>query len=117
LSTTVETFRSATIFHVTGEIDMSTVAELEKGLERAIGLSEVPPGIVIVDFRGITFLGAEGLRVVVAAQNKVASTGVSIRVVAPPGGGMIRRLLDLSGVGVLLDLYDSLEAALPPESH
>ena len=116
LTTDVEVVRSARVVHVAGEIDLSTVGELESAIERAeseaVGAG-VP--IVVVDLRGVTFLGADGVRGLVAAHNRIAAEGGSLRIVSPPGGGIIRRLLDLSGVGALLDLFETVDSAVPPD--
>ncbi|HVA72978.1 MAG TPA: STAS domain-containing protein [Acidimicrobiales bacterium] len=118
LTTNVEELRDVSIVHVAGEIDISTVGDLESAIERArahAGPGGAASGVVVIDLRGVTFLGAEGLRSLVSAQNRIAESGGSMRVVAPAGGGIIRRLLDLSGVGALLDLFETIESAVPAD--
>lgn len=116
LTTDIEVARSARVVHVAGEIDMSTVRELESAIERAESEAMAAgSGVVVVDLRGVTFLGADGVRGLVAAHNRMAAEGGSLRIVSPPGGGIIRRLLDLSGVGALLDLFETVDSALPPD--
>jgi anti-sigma B factor antagonist len=116
LTTNVEERAAACVLHVAGEIDLSTIGELEAAIAHAEDLLVAHgrrPGTVVIDLGEVTFLGAEGLRGLVAAENRRAEAGGSLRVVAPGGGNMIRRLLDLSGVGALLDLYETVAEALP----
>lgn len=117
LTTSVEELRATQVVHVAGEVDMSTIDDLESVIGRAEEAAGVHGGgLVVIDLRGVTFLGAEGLRSLVAANNRIAEAGGDMRVVAPPGGGIIRRLLDLSGVGALLNLFETVDSALPPAS-
>lgn len=114
LTTSVEASRAAYIVHVAGEIDISTVGDLETAIERAELESGTHGGTtVVIDLRGVTFLGAEGLRSLVGADHRITEAGGAMRVVAPPQG-IIRRLLDLSGVGALLDLFETIDSAIPP---
>lgn len=122
MTTSVEELNAASIVHVAGEVDISTVGELEAAIDLAESRSLSTGGsdnkdrlgrLIVIDLRGVTFLGAEGLRSLVSAQNRVAGGGGTMRVVAPASGGIIRRLLDLSGVGALLDLFESIESAVP----
>lgn len=114
LTTSVEELPAARVVHVAGEIDMSNVAEFESAIEQAE--SGAPErAVIVIDLRRVTFLGAESLRCLVASHDRIAETGRAMRVVAPPGSGVVRRLLDLSGVGALLDLFETVESALPPD--
>lgn len=114
LTTSVEESRAAYIVHVAGEVDISTIEDLESAIEQAeSGARSQGRGVVIIDLRGVTFLGAEGLRSLVGADHRITEAGGAMRVVAPPQG-IIRRLLDLSGVGALLDLFETVESAMPP---
>lgn len=118
LTTSVEALRSAVVVHVIGEVDISTVGDLELAVreaEQRVG-SGATGAVIVIDLRGVTFLGAEGLRSLVSAQNRLADQGASLRVVAPPEGAMIRRLLDLSGVASLLDLFETIESAVPADN-
>lgn len=114
LTTSVEELDAASVVHIAGEVDVSTIGELEAAIGQAERARPGPFGcVVVIDLRAVTFLGAEGLRSLVAAQNRIAENGGALRVVAPRSGGIIRRLLDLSGVAALLDIYETIEAAIP----
>lgn len=115
LTTSVEELGTARVIRVAGEIDMSNVSELESAIEQAEAGAPVR-AVIVIDLRKVTFLGAESMRCLVSAHDRIAETGRSMRVVAPPGSGAVRRLLDLSGVGALLDLFETVESALPPDN-
>lgn len=117
LTTEVETSEDTSVVHVAGEIDISTVGEFEATIERsetqAASEGHGAP-VIVIDLRGVTFLGAEGLRTLVTSQDRIAAAGGSMRVVVPGEGGIIRRLLELTGVESLLDLFESVESAVAP---
>lgn len=118
LTTRVETLDDTPVVHVAGEIDISTVGDLEATIRRSeTQTTQEGQGnrVIVIDLRGVTFLGAEGLRSLVASQNRIAAAGGTMRVVVPGEGGVIRRLLELSGVESLLDLFESVEAAIAPD--
>lgn len=113
LNTSVEEVGASRVVRVGGEIDMSNVSEFESAIEQAEAAAP-ERAVIVIDLRKVTFLGAESLRCLVAAHDRIAETGRAMRVVAPPGSGAVRRLLDLSGVGALLDLFETVESALAP---
>lgn len=116
LTTDVEAVGAGQVVRVSGEIDMSTIGDFESAIESAQSLAAASgQDIVVVDLQGVDFLGAESLRSLVAAHDRIAEAGGSLRVVAPPGGGIVRRLLDLTGVGALLDLFETVDAAVSPD--
>lgn len=118
LTTRVETLDDTPVVHVAGEIDISTVGDLEATIKRSeTQATQEGQGnpVIVIDLRGVTFLGAEGLRSLVASQNRIAAAGGTMRVVVPGEGGVIRRLLELSGVESLLELFESVEDAISPD--
>lgn len=118
LTTEVETLEDTFVVHVAGEIDISTVGDFEATIRRSEAQATPEAEndtVIVIDLRGVTFLGAEGLRSLVASQNRIVAAGGAMRVVVPGEGGIIRRLLELSGVEPLLELFESVEAAIAPE--
>lgn len=120
LTTQVEMLADTSVVHVAGEIDISTVGDLEATIRRSEAQA-TPEGqhnrVIVIDLRDVTFLGAEGLRSLVTSQNRIAAGGGAMRVVVPGEGGIIRRLLELSGVESLLELFDSVEAAVASDKR
>lgn len=118
LTTELERLEDTLVVHVAGEIDISTVGDLEATMKRS-ETQATPEGqnhpLIVIDLRGVTFIGAEGLRSLVAAQKRIVAAGGVMRVVVPGEGGIIRRLIELSGVESLLELFESVEAAIAGE--
>jgi len=82
-----------------GELDLEEApAALEALLE---GVAAGEEGLV-VDLRGVTFLGSTGVRVLLDAKNTAEAAGRRLRVVS--GAGRARRLIDLLGLSERLDV-------------
>ena len=71
-----------------GELDLATAADLE-----AVLLAQ--SGRVVVDLRGLSFVDASGLRVLLEAEARSRQDGMNLRFVA---GEAVRRLFEHAGV-------------------
>ena len=91
---------------IRGEIDIAAVPELEHALDVAIIEST---GAFVLDLSGVEFLDSTGLRLVLHWRALLAREERSLAIVCPPGP--VRKLFDVAGIGELLFLYDSREAA------
>ena len=80
---------------VSGELDLATAADLEDAVATAAAL----PGVreVLVELSGLRFLDASGIAALNRARNHAARTGVLVR--AEGARGVVRRVLELTGVG------------------
>lgn len=89
-----------------GEIDLATVNKLEDALAASMvnGDSDVA-----VDLTGVTFMDSTGLRALLAANQNLTGSGHRLALIV--SGGPVDRLLDISGVGQTLEIFQSLEAA------
>lgn len=94
-----------------GEIDMLTAAEFEAALAVGIARAEQAASrrCLIVDLSEIAFCSNAGARALAYAEHDAIARGVDLRVVAI---GMVRRVLDLTQVSLLLNLYDTVDTAL-----
>jgi anti-sigma B factor antagonist len=92
-----------------GELDISTVGRLCQLLHQAAIAVPQPPRL-IVDLSGLTFCDSTGLRGLIGGVKEVGVRGGKAVVVVEPGG-MLDRLLDLTGMGEFLRVADSVEAA------
>ena len=94
------------VISVTGELDLTTAPVLEEALVRP---SYDSAGAVIVDLSGCGFIDLSGLRVLLAARERLerASRPLAL-VVANPS---LLRIFELTGVVELFELYPSLAAA------
>jgi anti-anti-sigma factor len=78
------------IVMLTGEIDLSTLAELRACLAPL-------QGRVIVDLYGVSFLDSSGIGVLVAARKALSSDGGDLMLRSPTS--RVRRVLELTGLG------------------
>lgn len=78
---------------LSGEIDLSNVATLERDLLGAISnhLTEV-----VVDLTGVTYVDSAGLRVLFTLSTRLEALQIRFRLVVPPGSPP-RRVIELSG--------------------
>ena len=101
LRTSCEESRTAVRFSVAGEIDIATAGRLDDGLRKAIGLASADRPLT-VDLHDVTFLGAAGLRVLVAAQ--AACDGRRIRMLVAADHAAVLRPITVSGLAESLTL-------------
>jgi anti-sigma B factor antagonist len=92
---------SATVV-LDGEIDIATAPVIRRFLMAAISGGDVH---LAVDMSGVTFIGAAGIGVLVAAANRAREAGGSLSLLAP--SPQVRRLLDVL----------HLDAILPAAQH
>jgi anti-sigma B factor antagonist len=97
------------IVRVSGELDISTVAQLCRAVHVAATEAAKPPRL-IVDLLALTFCDSTGLRALIGAVKEVDVLG-GRAVLAVTRDGMLDRLLDLSGLSEFLRVTDSVEAA------
>jgi anti-anti-sigma factor len=106
LDITVRRERGVVIVAVTGDVDISTVAQLRECLfELADG-----GGTLIVDLNRVTFIDSSGLGALIGAARRAAAHGGSLHAICarPP----TRRLLWLTGVDRLIPLAATVDGAL-----
>lgn len=84
------------VFHVSGEIDASTVDQLKQRLDEA-------DGDVVVDLSGVEFIDSSGLRVLIGTQQALEADGRSLTLRSPSRS--VQRLFELSSV----DSYFTIE--------
>jgi anti-sigma B factor antagonist len=93
---------SATVV-LDGEIDIATAPAIRRLLMAAISGGDAH---LAIDISGVTFVGAAGIGVLVAAANKAREAGGSLSLLAP--SPQVQRLLDV------LHLDGNLRAAQRP---
>ena len=62
--------------------------------------------VVIADFTASIFCDCSALRRLLAVQRQAAAQNSQLRIVAPPGGPVLR-VLEITGLGQLLQVYPS----------
>lgn len=96
---------STAVLTVNGEVDAVSAPQLQSGVEDAL---EQAPTVLVVDLSGVGFFGSAGLSVLLLALDKLTKN--SLRVVASP---QARRPIEVTGLDGMLDVFDTLPAALP----
>jgi anti-sigma B factor antagonist len=85
---------------VTGEVDLSTAAQLERFVLASIPAQRVPPPGLVLDLSGVEFFGAAGIAVLLSAQERIEQVGGWLRLLDVPP--IVTRIL------VVTDLQDRL---------
>jgi anti-anti-sigma factor len=88
------------VVHLRGEFDMSGVRDFH----RAISAVADEAQILCVDLRGLTFLGASGLRALLDVQGRSRRDGFSLVVVKGPP--LVHRVFEMTGVDQRIVMLD-----------
>ncbi|SHM51328.1 STAS domain-containing protein [Cryptosporangium aurantiacum] len=96
------------VVRVGGEIDMLTAPRLRDALTPVVA---VPGSDVVLDLDAVTFLGSNGLGVLVELSQQAESVGTKFRLVC--ANRTVSRPLTLTGLDQVLDFHESF-ADLPP---
>jgi anti-sigma B factor antagonist len=99
------------IVRVTGELDISTVAQLCRAIQTAATAAALKPPRLVVDLMALEFCDSTGLRALIGAVKEVHVLGGKVVLAVEPAG-RLDHLLDLSGLREFLRVSDSLDAAL-----
>jgi anti-sigma B factor antagonist len=87
------------------EIDAVNAGKIRQGLLSAVGLGAA---VVVVDMSGTTFCDSAGVQAIIDAYRQAAANGTQLRLVAMA----VLRILTIVGVGQVVPIYPTLEAAL-----
>jgi anti-sigma B factor antagonist len=98
------------IVTVKGEVDLSSARRLRELIWRAKEQADVDPTRVVVDLSEVEFMDTAGLEVLLEEWNSSRQLDGRMCLVAPEGP--ITRLLEVTGLGKLFDLYPELEVAV-----
>lgn len=94
---------------VRGELDLGTAPELEGPLEEAIGANEP----LLIDLSECEFIDSTGIAMIVRAWQRLAEgDGDSDRVVISCSSEQVRRVLEITGLGISIPVHESRDAAL-----
>ncbi|MEV6071044.1 STAS domain-containing protein [Nocardia sp. NPDC052001] len=95
---------AALVLSASGEIDVVSAPKLSAALAEAAA-SESP--VLVVDLARVRFIGSVGLSVLLEARESASNR--TMKVVASP---QVRRPIEITGLDIALDVYDSLDQAL-----
>jgi anti-anti-sigma factor len=96
------------VLDVRGEIDIRNAKDLRNAMRDAAAKGK---SMVVVSLGRAGYFDSHTLEVLVDFSRKMQVNRRGISIVAPAGGAA-RRLLDVSGISSVIDVYDSTDAAL-----
>jgi anti-sigma B factor antagonist len=92
-----------------GEFDLATAPEIEQTL---LGVAEQRTGAVIVDLTGCEFLDASGLRVLVAARDRLERSNPPLTLVL--SNPSLLKIFQITHLDGLFEIYPLLREAAHP---
>jgi anti-sigma B factor antagonist len=92
---------------LTGELDISSVPQVEEALSR---IEVRKPGLILIDLRGLEFMDSTGLRTVLTADARAREQGRRLAVVRGPRP--VDRIFSVTRLDERLQIVDEPEAAL-----
>jgi anti-sigma B factor antagonist len=110
LTFTTDQVDPVTVLTVDGEVDLDTAAALRDQI--AVVLRDQPPELVL-DLSGVGFLDSSGLGALLEVQRRLRDEGGFLRLVI--ASRHVRRVIDVTGMAHVLDIYDTRAAALAAE--
>lgn len=112
LGLTEWTIGSSAVVSVTGEVDIATTDQLSEALGTA--LRRGPKGLVC-DLRGVGFLGAAGLTVLLVARRRAIAGHAWFDVVCPQP--LHRKVIALVGLDAVFCLHDRVAEAVDAQAR
>lgn len=106
-SATVDAVGPVRVVHVSGEIDMTSRAAVERVLTRTV---DDHPTAVVVDLSGVTFFGSSGLQMLAEARARASANAVTLRLVASTS--RVLRPLEITGMSMVFPVYASVAEAV-----
>jgi anti-sigma B factor antagonist len=94
-----------TIAAVVGEVDISSAPALRAAITQAIQTTTA--AFVVIDLRGVTFLGSPGLAALIAANAQAAARGMRLGVVTG-GNRVVLRPLQITGLDMSMPIHETL---------
>jgi anti-sigma B factor antagonist len=99
------------VVRVSGELDISTVAQLCRAIAATATGAAVKPPRLVVDLTALEFCDSTGLRALIGAVKEVGVLGGKAVLAVTPAG-TLDHLLNLSGLREFLRVADSVDAAV-----
>lgn len=99
------------VISVEGELDIATAPEFERELVNAVRCAAAR---VVVDLTATTFFDSSAIRALVAGSRRLEASGADTCVVC--SNSTVERVLQITGVDRLLEVYATVEDAVRPRS-
>jgi anti-anti-sigma factor len=93
---------------VQGEHDLSTVSQLDDAISQVFAAGSR----MVIDLSGASFIDSSVLSSLLRARETANQQSSDDLVIVAPPGTMSRRVIDMTGVGARVPIFDSRQAAL-----
>ncbi|GAA4803626.1 STAS domain-containing protein [Streptomyces ziwulingensis] len=107
LSITRTSTDGISVLTVGGEIDHTTVPQLQQALESG---REASAGRTVLDFQAVTFMDSSGINALVAAHRSARASGGWVRLAGPTEP--VLRVIQIVGLDAVITCHPSLQQAL-----
>lgn len=97
---------TSVVIDVTGDVDAHTTPWLRELISQRLASAAET---LVLDFTEVSFLGVDGLELLIQAQRRAENRAVALRLVTGPV--CVRRALEVAGLTGVLDLFPTLRAA------
>ncbi len=97
----------AVVVCVTGRIDTISAPDFQQKIEEILAQGE---SRIVVDLEKLEYVSSAGLRSILIGAQKAKAAQGSLCCCALQG--MVKKVFEISGFGVMLPIFDSVEAAL-----
>ncbi|MBQ7876587.1 MAG: anti-sigma factor antagonist [Clostridia bacterium] len=95
------------IVRITGEIDSESVKWLRGRID--VEYDEVKVKNLVFDFSGVGFMDSSGIGMIIGRYKRVSALGGSVKIFG--ADTCVRRIIELSGLENIVELYESEDAA------
>jgi anti-sigma B factor antagonist/stage II sporulation protein AA (anti-sigma F factor antagonist) len=99
----------ARVISLRGELDLTTVAEVQPAIEEAIRATE--DEALVVDLFGVSFLDSQGLYALLVLRERLGERAERLAIACEPGGA-VAMVFRVSGTDRMFSLYPDVPAAL-----
>lgn len=96
------------IISIVGEIDHHTAEDIRDRIDSHIDSTAARN--IIFDFSGVGFMDSAGIGVIIGRYKRLSPGGGKVAIVNPTSN--IKRVLEISGILRIAEVYDSVDTAL-----
>lgn len=98
-----------------GRIDQATAASFQAALAPHLTACSGDTQTLVLDFAGVSYISSVGLRVLMLASRQVAAQKGRLLIAAPTP--LVREVFEISRFNLVFPIFDSVAAALAPETY
>ena len=99
--------KNAIVVHLSGEIDQCVANEIKDRID--IEILNSKKRNVIIDLNDVTLMDSSGIGLIVGRFKTARSVGGTL--LLSGGSSSVKKMIDLSGIGKVIDMYDSVREA------